>query len=331
MISATHTSRLTALAGVTFLFLGCSVAPTMKDVEVLTADTHIVYGSVDVFGTKGKRQEWGMGWTGSNYFYLMILPAGSSEAITYKLDDDGMFYWALEPGDYTLLGYHWAKGQEARSGHLGAGFNVSDTNVDSYLGSIVLQNIGFGLLPRIDDRFDLVAPLYDAKFPQRQGTSARNTVDMTTELGNVAAFRHQCDAAWGIECNDRFRGITPLSPECKKTGFPMTPSLQPTFSWQASINDEVTYDLVLYEAAAYSIGGMLKNSYIRGHQIAYIEGLEQTSWTPPESLRPDTRYFWSVRLRDGGTVSPWSTQSHFTFALVAWSSGSGQWFQFKTS
>ena len=321
----------TALAAVALLVVGCATAPSVKDVQVVTDDTHIVYGSVDVFSAKGKLHDWGVGWTGHNYFYVTILPADSTEAMTYRLDDDGMFYWALEPGDYSLLGFYWEKDQTRRSGHFGADFSVPQTGGDTYLGSIELRSVRFALVPIVNDRFDEMAARYDAKFPQRKGTSVKTLIEMPGVLGTVADFRHQCHESWGIECTDRFSGVTPVSPECKKTGFPTTPGLHPTFSWQASSRDEVTYDLVLYEAASYSIGGAMKDSYMRGHRVAYVEDLDTPHWTPETALRPDTRYFWSVRMRDGETVSGWSTQSHFTFALIAWSSGSGNWFQFRTS
>jgi hypothetical protein len=327
-----HVSLLnTALATLALFAVGCAVAPSMQDVEVVTDDTHVVYGSVDVFSAQGKPQDWGSGWTGHNYFYVTILPAGSTEAITYRLDDDGMFYWALEPGDYSLLGYHWSKDQTWRTGHFGAEFSVPATGEGTYLGSIELRSIRVGLVPFVKDRFDEMAARYDARFPQRKGTSVSRLIEMPGTLGTVADFRHQCHEDWGIECTDRFSGVTPVSPECKKTGFPMTPSLQPTFRWQASSRDDVSYDLVLHEAASYSIGGALVNSYMRGHRIAYVEDLDEPYWTPEIALRPDTRYFWSVRMREGETVSGWSTQSHFTFALIAWSSGYGNWFQFRTS
>lgn len=327
-----NASRLcTGLAAVALLLAGCATAPSMQDVDIVTADTRIVYGSVDVFSAKGKLHDWGVGWTGHNYFYVTILPAGSTEAITYRLDDDGMFYWALEPGDYSLLGYYWQKDQTWRTGRFGADFTVPAAGADQYLGSIELRSIRVGLVPIVKDRYDEMAARYGAKFPQRKGTSVSKLIEMPGELGTVADYRHQCHDAWGIECTDRFSGVTPVSPECKKTGFPVTPGLQPTFRWQASSRDEVTYDLVLYEAASYSVGAAIKNSYMRGHRVAYVEGLDTPSWTPESALRPDTRYFWSVRMREGDTVSGWSTQSHFTFALIAWSSGSGNWFQFRTS
>jgi hypothetical protein len=322
---------LVALAGAVLVAAGCATAPTMQDVQAVSADTHIAYGSVDVFSAKGKPQDWGTGWTGHNYFYVTILPAGRTEAITYRLDDDGMFYWALEPGDYTLLGYHWTKDQAQRTGRFGAEFRVPETGGDVYLGSIELRSIRIGLVPMVEDRFDEMSARYDTKFPARRGTSVSSVIEMPGTLGNVGDYRYQCDEAWGIECTDRFSGVTPVTPDCKKTGFPMIETLQPTFKWQASTRDDVSYDFVLYEAARYSISGAMGDSYMRGRQVAYVEGLQEANWTPDVPLRHDTRYFWSVRMRDGDTVSGWSTQSHFTFMLVAWSSGYGNWFQFRTS
>ncbi len=332
-VRSTHVKSLfnLALLAVLSVIVGCAVAPQMEDVDVVAADTHIVYGSIDVFSATGKSQDWGTGWTGHNYFHVTVLPADSSEAITYRLDKDGMFYWALEPGDYTLLGYHWTKDQSTRTGYFGGDFSVPASGGDTYLGSIELRSVRVGLVPFVIDRYEAMAARFDAKFPQRAGTSQSKLIEMPGTLGSVTDYRYQCDKAWGIECTDRFSGITPVSPDCKKTGFPITPSLQPVFRWQASTRDDVSYDLVLYEAASYSISGMMKNAYMRGHRIAYVEGLKEPNWTPESPLRPDTRYFWSVRLRDDGTVSGWSTQSHFTFAIVAWSSGYGNWFQFRTS
>lgn len=315
---------------VILLFAGCSTAPAIYDVETVAENTQIVYGTVDVYGAKGKRQKWGMGWTGHNYFYLTILPAESSEAMTYKLDKDGRFYWALEPGDYKLLGYHWERKGGVSTGHLGADFSVPGSGDDTYLGALELRSFRVGLAPSVEDRFDQAARHYDTKYPQRKGTSVKRLIEIGKALGSVGSYLHQCHADWGIECTDRFKGITPVSPECKSSGFPVTSSLQPTFSWQSSSRGDVTYDLVLYEAAVYRVGGQLVNSYMRGHEAAYVEGIRESSWTPATPLKPDTRYFWSVRLRDGDTVSGWSTQSHFTFMIVAWSSGYGQWFQFRT-
>ena len=42
------------------------------------------------------------------------------------------------------------------------------------------------------------------------------------------------------------------------------------------------------------------------------------------------KYEWSVRVRDGDTVSTWSTTSQFTFLIVAAVFTHGDWFSLST-
>lgn len=311
------------------LLWACTPTPTMKDVETLTPEARLVFGSVEVWS--GDEQEtWGTGWLGSNYFYLMILPPDSNKAISYRLDKDGMFFWALEPGEYTLLGYHWANEGVQQTGSLGATFEVPKVGSDSYLGTIILRSLGPYMIPVFEDRYDVVAAAYDAKFPARRGTAVTQLLESPGPVGEFANVRDECHEDWSIECDKRFKGITPISPKVKQSGFPTVGSLTPEFRWKPCPKGGVSYDFILYEAAAYSFGDMLEPLYMKGRVVAYEEALGEARWQPKTPLQPDTRYFWSVRMREGDTVSAWSTQSHSTFLLVYSSWGTGRWFQFKT-
>jgi len=315
---------------VVLLLWGCATSPTMKDVVEIAPDTRIVFGNAEVW-TDGEQETWGAKWTGHNNFYLAILPPNTNEAISYKLDKDGIFYWALEPGDYSIPGYHWQNLQMTRTGQIGAEFTVPETGGDVYLGTLMFKGNAFFVVPSFEDRFDQVTPLYDAKFPSRKGTSIKQLMEPPQPIGSFTAVRGQCHDAWEIECDKRFDGVTPISPDVSQSGFPEATSLTPEFRWKASPRNDVSYDLIVYEAATYAISGALIPSYMRGRIAAYEEGLAEPHWQPAVPFKPDTRYIWSVRLRDGDTVSSWSTQGHSTFLLVYASSGSGQWFQFKTS
>jgi len=319
-----------AVSALLLVMLGCAVPPTMKDVEQIATDTRVVFGSVDVYVNDDK-EKWGIKFTGSNYFYLTILPPDSNEAITYRLGKEGVFYWTLPPGEYTLLGYFWQNLQTERSGHIGTSFRVPDAGPDVYVGSIEFHGNVALLVPRIEDRFDQIAALYDKKFPGRQGSTVKQLFEPPKALGSFSAYRGNCHDDWNIECDKRFRGVTPVSPEVGQSGFPVSNTLMPEFRWKGCKRGDVSYDLVLYEAAAYAVGGATIPSYMRGRVAAYVEDLKQPRWQPETPLKPDTRYFWSVRLREGDTVSGWSTQSHSTFLLVYMSWGHGQWFQFKTA
>jgi hypothetical protein len=319
-----------ALTFVLLLLWGCAVPPKMKDVEQITADTSIVFGSVEVYD-EDELQAWGSRFFGYDYFYLTILPPDSNEAISYKLDKEGKFFWSLPPGEYTLLGYIWDTDTGQRSGHIGAGFSVPEPGVDAYIGTIVFRGNMVFLIPGFEDRFDQIAKLYDVRFPGRQGTAVKQLMSAPQAVGNFSAVRSQCHDDWNIECDKRFHGVTPISPEVSQSGFPMLDTVLPEFRWKGCARTDISYDLILYEAAAYAFGGQNVPSYMRGRVVAYLEDLKEPRWQPETPLKPDTRYIWSVRLRDGETVSRWTTQSHSTFLLVYMSWGHGQWFQFKTA
>lgn len=322
-------SILTALLAVAVM-AGCATPPTMRDAVEVSADTRIAFGSVEVV-VDGEQEKWGTKFTGHNWFYLTILPPDTSEAVTYRLAKDGVFYWPLEPGDYLLLGYHWQDVPMKRTGRIGASFTVPEAGGDVYLGTLVLHGNIVALVPQLEDRFDEVVAQYNERFPARAETPVKMLFRPPETVGHVAAFRGPCHADWQIDCDKRFQGLVPLAPEVATSGFPTAESLRPEFRWRACPKRKVAYDLILYEAAAYAIGAQPAASYMKGRIVAYVEGLEEPRWQPDEPLKPGTRYIWSVRMREGGTVSGWSTQSHSTFLLVYSSWGTGQWFQFKTA
>ena len=312
------------------LLWGCAAPPTMKDVEQVTADTSMVFGSVEVY-QDGELQKWGARFFGYDHFYLTILPPDSDEAITYKLDKEGKFFWSLPPGEYTLLGYIWDTDTGQRTGHFGGSFRVPQAGAAAYIGTIVFRGNLVFLVPDIEDKFEELAALYDARFPSRRGTAARQMIEEPQPIGTFTAVRGPCNEDWQIGCSKRFRGVTPISPNVTQSGFPVASDLMPVFRWKGCSKSDVSYDLILYEAAAYAVGGAMVPSYMRGRVVAYAEDLTEPWWRPEAALKPDTRYIWSVRLREGQTVSGWSTQSHSTFLLVYASWGHGQWFQFKTA
>jgi hypothetical protein len=47
-------------------------------------------------------------------------------------------------------------------------------------------------------------------------------------------------------------------------------------------------------------------------------------------LRADSRYYWTVRLRDGDRASTWSTYAYFDFFLIGLSADSNELFTFST-
>lgn len=311
------------------LMTGCALPPTINDVRDIAPDTKVVFGSVEVY-KDGKKEKWGIKFTGNNYFYLTILPPDTNEAITYKLSKDGVFFWELPPGEYTLLGYYWQDHDVQRTGHIGAQFNVPESGVDVYIGTIEFRGNVAYLVPQFQDKYDEIVKLYDTRFPSRKGTALKKLLEPPQPVGNFSSYRDVCNNDWEIECEKPYSGVTPISPEVSQVGFPLVSGLKPEFRWEPSSRKNISYDFILYEAVAYAVSGAASSSYMKGRIIAYEEDLKEPYWQPENPLKSDTRYFWSVRLREGEIVSGWSTHGHFMFLIVAMSSSWGEWFQFKT-
>jgi hypothetical protein len=301
------------------LYMGVAAGARLRDTENLARDSHVVFGSIDYYDQDELDR------TGRVTLYL--LPATESRLDQYRApkSEEGVFYWDLVPGKYILVSAMFGKGGITKL-HIGAEFEVLESGNDIYIGTIEIHANPLGSTLRIADEYDRISRIYDERFPERAG----HTTDRTLEeprVGNYVAVTNPCAPEWGLTCEDKRFGVIPLTPTVKKLPglWPTTDNLTPKFTWEASTSEGVTYDFVIYEAVFAAA-----NLYMRGRIFAYVEGLEEPEWQPDESLEPNGRYYWSVRLRRGNEVSAWSTQGFFIFALVAWGSGSGQWFQFKT-
>lgn len=323
MIKQTSTSLLLVF------FCVSASAQIIRDVEALTPDARVAYGSLQLYeeGELMKR-------SARRQFYLLILPADSKGAVAYKVnrEQSGEFFINLDPGDYTLLGYHWIYKGFVTTNHIEADFSVPAAGGDVYIGSIDIHSGALGDMLVLEDRFDEISLSYDARFPERQGTSMRQLMREWEPTGDYEHVTHPCQADWQIDCEGRFQGVVPITPPVTRQGFPLADSLTPRFSWEASPLDGVTYDFILYEAATYGLSrtGKLIRTEIRGRVAAYQQNLREPYWQADTPLEPGTRYYWSVRFRDGPTVSEWSTHSHFFTIIIATSAAYGQWFQFET-
>jgi hypothetical protein len=168
----------------------------------------------------------------------------------------------------------------------------------------------------------------DAAIPQKR------LLQRAEKVGTYAKVRSACNKEWGLTCTRELMGVTPIYPKLARgirgTTFGKADSVLPTLKWQAAETPGVNYDVAIWEAAAYRLPSKLSSDYTPGHLTLYEENLVATELTLTTSLKPKTRYFWSVRARQGDVVSPWSRAGHSTFLVVAWTWGSGEWFGFET-
>lgn len=126
-----------------------------------------------------------------------------------------------------------------------------------------------------------------------------------------------------------FHGLKPLYPD---PGHPSSPkkveSLQPTFRWQASSTQGVTYDLIIYEGIKVSDWKGTKRSV--GREVYYREGLTGTEHRMEEPLKPKSEYYWSIRARNGDKVTAWSLYDYTLFLGTAYVKATNQPFIFQT-
>ena len=123
-------------------------------------------------------------------------------------------------------------------------------------------------------------------------------------------------------CATKFSGVSVVEPEIGNT----VKDLQPLIKWEQSSRADVTYDVIIYE------GLKVKSSNQRmvGKMVYYRENLPDTQHKVEETLKPSQDYYWSVRVRQGNTVSSWSLYNYFAFYGVGYSAGSNLPFLFKT-
>jgi len=130
-------------------------------------------------------------------------------------------------------------------------------------------------------------------------------------------------------CATTFVGVTPVAPQVGNPNFPvLADSLQPLLQW-ARHPDAERYDLIIYEGIKTSSAWEGTKRAV-GREAYYREGLMATEHRVEQPLKPDTEYYWSVRLRRGTSVSPWSRYDYTAFFGTGYMKAGNQLFIFKT-
>ena len=242
------------------------------------------------------------------------------------LGDDG-FYWALKPGDYAIAAFIHA----GSSGRLWLTFSVPEPGQAVYIGDVRLAvdkaRYGFA----VADNYSEALKKVETRLQEAQMEPMKSLARTEGRLGTYKRTLGICAKDWGIACGRTYQGVEPLLPQDTTEGFPTTSTRTPLFEWKPSKTDGVTYDIAIYESVTLAgfdaVPGARRQ---RGKLAAYAEGLQEPRFQLSTPLQPDRKYMWSVRLRNGDTVSSWSVSSYFAFFIVGWASGSGAWFGFST-
>jgi len=270
---------------------------------------------------------------------LVIVRTGASDEVpgnTYPVGgvaDDGRFDWRMKRGDYLILGYALSRGggsaaSGVSTGRIMGSFSVPRGGARVYIGDLRVESSGAVQRAQVIDRYDETLTRVD---PAWKGAAEKRLMVLERPPGTYARIAGICDPFWQLVCDEDYRGVRPLKPEGAVRGFPTTENLQPLLEWTPSPRAGVTYDIAIYESFSR---GLLRGGSFGGPLVMYAQGLGEPRYLPPTPLAPGKRYEWTVRLRDGESVSTWSATNYAWLiaapGMVVGDKGSGRIFAFET-
>lgn len=307
---------------------GCESTGAIKTPDEVESASHISYGRVHVL-TSEKPESWIDDCGVMKYmicpdaFRVIVIPADGGEPVTHRLKDDGTFFWALPPGNYTIAEYEWevwGRDRGVRHGTVDGQFTIPANPGATYLGTLTLDLYDGSYNLWVEDDYDEATQRLKAKLGQSFKSAQRSLI--TIDKGPVGSLDKDpddevgsaiCTGEWGIVCTSHYSGVTPTSPVADvgqgffsgmNPSFRKVPNLTPQLQWGGSSDPEVTYDIIVRKAIAYSKMG--SSRYIDGPVVAYARGLAEPRYRFTIPLEPSEKYFWTVRLRRGDLVSNWS-------------------------
>ncbi len=106
-------------------------------------------------------------------------------------------------------------------------------------------------------------------------------------------------------------------------------SLQPTLRWEPLPDLDVTYDLIIYEGIIVQSKWWTGTIWLEGREVYYRQALKEPGHKIEEPLKPDTVYYWTIRVRRGEKVSEWASFYFYSPSLF-FSRSADSHFSFRT-
>jgi len=298
------------------------VKPAAEEGATVEAGYGRAFGRV-VYVEDGKPREWK--WGEELAIFIRLQPAGPLQRMAIK--GDGHFFWPLLAGDYVIAGYSVVG--PPRSGRLWLSFSVPRPGQGVYIGDLRIEIQRGRYRFSVEDQYAQALAKVESRLSAARQAPVKSPMTPEVLQETVRGVWPICAERSGVTCDKNLQGVEPVQPPGTGTSFVTVASLTPLLEWKPSGKEGFTYDVAMYESLsiAGNVPGALR---IRGTRVAYAEGLREPRYQLSTPLAPNTRYEWSVRLRDGENVSTWTTTSYFAFFVVGWAAGSGQWFGLDT-
>jgi hypothetical protein len=280
----------------------------------------------------GKDVTWGSLFPSTDTLTLFVRPAGGGAMQYIDVPADGHFFAFLQRGEYTVLGFELARSGAARStrvARLMTRFTVSQPGQAFYVGALRMEARGGASRIQVLDEYDAALTRAQERITAAKLAPAKTLMALESPVGRYARITSICAASWAIECDANYQGVRPLQPEGTERRYVQVQGRTPLLQWKPSAKPGTTYDVAIYESLQFKHGVFGEVHGLRGSLVAYAEALTEPRYVPPP-LEPGKLYQWSVRLRDGDTVSSWSTTSHSSNVVIAASRSSGRYFTFAT-
>ncbi|HYD55341.1 MAG TPA: hypothetical protein VEB41_00385 [Burkholderiales bacterium] len=267
-------------------------------------------------------------------FVLFVRSVADGSMQYMDIPPAGDFAWPLRAGEYDIIAYQavrnmgWKTGRVSFTNSVMARFSVPAAGQAVYIGELRIETHGGATRQVVGDDFEAAAARMR---PRLAGFEpAKGLLRPEPEPGSMRRLISICAPTWGLSCDRTFQGVVPLSPKGVGEDFPLVADLRPVLEWKPSSRGDVTYDVAIYESLSFLYGATGNASRLRGSLVAYAEGLAAPRFQPAEDLPAGKKLEWTVRVRDGDTVSTWSTTSYSVYLVVAGKRGSGLNFGFQT-
>jgi hypothetical protein len=327
--------KLIRLLIASVLVAGCEGmprAPVEEDAATAEAGYGRAFGRID-YRENGKDVLATRSFLNSVSLTLFTRSIRTGKTHFMQVEGDGSFYWPLEAGEYAILAFRLTRAQGAVStstGRLMTTFAVPSAGQAIYIGDLQIERGASGYRLRVADRYEEALGKAQDRLSAAKQAAAKGLMRLEAQIGSYKRMIAICHQSWGLACDSTHQGLEPLKPEGAGDGFPVTQNLTPSLEWKPASRPGLTYDVAIFESVPLNPAAIVHTAGLRGALVAYAEGVREPRHLVVTPLEPAKLYQWTVRLRDGDTVSNWSTISRSTFAVVAWSRGSGQMFGLAT-
>lgn len=282
-------------------------SPVNEEVATTAGGYGRAFGRIQ-YVEDGNQTLWSTTLLRSDSLTLFVRSVQTQEMQYLQVEEDGTFYWPHRAGEYEMVGYQVARVRGSattrNSSRLMTKYSIPEAGRAVYIGDLRIESSKSRSGFQVMDRFVEAEKRVESRLASAKLEAVKGLMRFEQQPGIYKTVTRICDSSWGLNCDSTYQGVQPLEPQGTADGFPLTQKLAPLLQWTPSNKAGVSYDVAIYESMMLTYGtGRQGNARLRGTLVDYAEGLSQPMYSPVQALQPGKQYEWTVRLRNGDTVS----------------------------